>query len=123
MTEGKCSVAQVGDDVMPFGDAGPSFADLEASAGQAARLLKLLANERRLIILCRLIEREMTVNSLAEAVGLSQSALSQHLAKLREDGLVTFRREGTTLHYRIADPTTARVIGVLKDLFCAPAQA
>lgn len=120
MSEGKGIAGQQTDSAALRHGAMATFADLEASAGQAARLLKLLANERRLIILCRLIEREMTVNALAEAVGLSQSALSQHLAKLREDGLVTFRREGTTLHYRIADATTARVIGVLKDVFCAP---
>ena len=96
MSEGKGIAGQQTDSAALRHGAMATFADLEASAGQAARLLKLLANERRLII------------------------LSQHLAKLREDGLVTFRREGTTLHYRIADATTARVIGVLKDVFCAP---
>lgn len=95
------------------------LADLEARAGEAAQLLKLLANEKRLLILCHLIAREeMTVGALVEAVGLSQSALSQHLAKLREDGLVTFRRQSQTIHYRVADPKAARVLEVLKDLFC-----
>ena len=73
---------------------------LQDKAGDAARLLRLLANEKRLMILCLLVARgEMDVTSLAEAVELSQSALSQHLAKLREDGLVAYRRESQTLYY------------------------
>ena len=92
---------------------------LEARAGEAARLLKLLSNERRLLLLCRLVGGEATVNTLADAVGLSQSALSQHLAKLREDGLVAYRREGTTLYYRIADRHAERVLELLKDIYCS----
>ena len=89
-------------------------------AYEAARLLKLLANEKRLVILCFLATRgEMPVGALAEALGLSQSALSQHLAKLRRDGLVLFRRESQTLHYRLADPRVVRVLGVLEEIFCA----
>ena len=92
---------------------------LQDRAGDAARLLRLLANEKRLLILCLLVARgEMDVTSLAEAVGLSQSALSQHLAKLREDGLVAYRRESQTLHYRLEDPRVARVLAALKDIFC-----
>lgn len=95
------------------------IADFESRAAEAARLMKALANERRLMILCNLIAAgEMTVGDLVEEVGLSQSALSQHLARLREDGLVAFRREAQTLWYRIADPDAARVIGVLRDLYC-----
>jgi DNA-binding transcriptional ArsR family regulator len=91
---------------------------LSARAQEAAKLLKLLANERRLLILCRLIEEgEMNVSQLAEAVDLAQSALSQHLAKMREDGLVTFRRESQTIWYRIADLKAARVLQTLHDLF------
>lgn len=93
--------------------------DLEARAGEAAQLLRLLANEKRLLILCHLIARgEMSVGALVGAVGLSQSALSQHLAKLRDDGLVAFRRQSQTIFYRVADPKAARVIELLKDLFC-----
>ncbi|MDH2309188.1 ArsR/SmtB family transcription factor [Methylobacterium brachiatum] len=93
---------------------------LQDKAGDAARLLHLLANEKRLLILCLLIARgEMDVTSLAEAVELSQSALSQHLAKLRSDGLVAYRRESQTLHYRLEDPRAARVLATLKDIFCA----
>lgn len=92
---------------------------LQDKAAEAARLLRLLANEKRLLILCLLIARgEMDVTSLAAEVELSQSALSQHLAKLREDGLVAFRRESQTLHYRLEDPRAARVLTTLKDIFC-----
>ena len=92
---------------------------LEDKAADAARLLRLLANEKRLLILCLLVAHgEKDVSSLAEAVELSQSALSQHLAKLREDDLVAFRRESQTLYYRLADPRAARVLATLKDIFC-----
>ncbi|MGE3709901.1 MAG: ArsR/SmtB family transcription factor [Hyphomicrobiaceae bacterium] len=93
--------------------------ELETRASEAAQLLKLMANEKRLLILCHLIARpELTVGALAEAVGLSQSALSQHLTRLREDGLVAARRESQMMHYRIADPKAAKVLELLKDLFC-----
>ena len=95
------------------------IAELERKAGEAAGLLKLLANENRLSILCRLIiAGEMSVGDLAEAVDLSQSALSQHLGKMREDGLVTTRREAQTVFYRIADPNAARVLALLKNIYC-----
>lgn len=94
-------------------------ASMEAAAAEAAAMLRLLANERRLILLCTLIvEGEASVGRLATRVGLSQPAVSQHLAKLREDGLVATRRSGTTIHYRIADPRVARLIATLKDVFC-----
>lgn len=92
---------------------------LQDKAADAARLLRLFANEKRLLIMCLLVARgEMDVTGLAEAVELSQSALSQHLAKLREDGLVAYRRESQTLHYRLEDPRAARVLATLKDIFC-----
>lgn len=92
---------------------------LEDKAAEAAEFLKLLANPQRLLILCRLVvEREMSVGQLEEAVGLSQSALSQHLAKLRDDGLVTTRRESQTIHYRIADKNVQRVLALLKEIYC-----
>lgn len=92
---------------------------LEARAAEAAQLLKLMANEKRLLILCHLIASpEVTVGALAEAVGLSQSALSQHLTRLREDGLVAARRQSQMMHYRVADPKAGKVIELLKDLFC-----
>ena len=92
---------------------------LAKQAGEAARLLKLLGNEKRLLILCFLAARgEMTVGELVEVVKLSQSALSQHLARLRADGLVTFRRTSQTLHYSVADKNALRVLQVLKDIYC-----
>jgi DNA-binding transcriptional ArsR family regulator len=92
---------------------------LQDKAGDAARLLRLLANEKRLLILCLLAAQgERDVTGLAEAVGLSQSALSQHLARLREDGLVAFRRESQTLYYRLEDPRAAQLLATLKDIFC-----
>ena len=95
------------------------MAGLEAKASQAARLLELMANERRLLILCQLAAHgEMSVTALNRVVDLSQSALSQHLSRLREDGLVAFRREAQTLHYRLADQRAARLLVTLKDIFC-----
>jgi DNA-binding transcriptional ArsR family regulator len=95
------------------------LAKLESRATEAAQLLKLLANEYRLLILCRLVaEREMSVGEIATAVKLGQSALSQHLAKLREEGIVTTRREAQAIFYRIADKNVARVLALLKDIYC-----
>lgn len=95
---------------------------LEQRAGEAAQLLKLLANETRLLILCRLVaEREMSAGAIVAAAGLGQSAVSQHLAKLRDDNLVATRRDGQTIHYRIADRNVARIIAVLKDIYCRDA--
>ena len=95
----------------------------QANAGDAARLLKSLSNENRLMILCQIGEGERQVADLLPLVGLSQSALSQHLARLREDGLVSARKSGTAVFYRIADPAAAQVIGVLAEIFCPPASA
>jgi DNA-binding transcriptional ArsR family regulator len=92
---------------------------LAKQAGEAAQLLKLLGNEKRLLILCFLAVRgEMTVGELVGVVKLSQSALSQHLARLREDGLVVFRRTSQTLHYRVADKRALRLLQVLKEIYC-----
>jgi ArsR family transcriptional regulator len=90
----------------------------EASAGEAARLLRALANERRLMILCQLTEGERSVGQLTPLVGLSQSALSQHLAVLREEGVVATRREAQTVWYRIADPAALKVVATLAEIFC-----
>jgi ArsR family transcriptional regulator len=93
-----------------------------ANAAEVAAVLRALANERRLMLLCKLVEwGEANVNSLAEVVGLSQSALSQHLAKMREEGIVDFRREGQTLWYRIADPRIESLLGQLHKLYCRSA--
>jgi DNA-binding transcriptional ArsR family regulator len=98
---------------------GPELEMLAAQAASAARMLKLLGNENRLLILCSLaVQGEMKVGDIVEAVGLSQSALSQHLALLRTDGLVAFRRESQTLFYRISDARAARILKLLKDIYC-----
>jgi ArsR family transcriptional regulator len=95
------------------------LATLEAHAGTVADLLKALGNPRRLMVLCKLAEHgEMTVNALADEVGLGQSALSQHLARMRGEGLVSFRRESQTLWYRIADPRCESLLATLYQLYC-----
>lgn len=95
------------------------MAAFERKAADAAAMLKLLANENRLLILCQLaLAQELAVNELVGAVGLSQSAMSQHLAKMREEGLLATRREAQTIFYRIADPNAARLLALLKDIYC-----
>lgn len=91
--------------------------DLESRAGEAADLMKLLANDQRLIILCRLSDAEMSVSELGEHVSLAQSALSQHLAKLRAHGLVATRRDGQSIYYRLASPTAQKLVGALCELY------
>lgn len=94
--------------------------DLEARVGEAARLLRALSNDRRLLVLCHLAEAgEASVGRLALVAELSQSALSQHLALMRADGLVATRRQGTTILYRLADPRAAAVVELLRRLYCA----
>lgn len=92
----------------------------EASASAAAKLLKALSNERRLMILCQLVDGELSVGALLPRVGLSQSALSQHLAVLRDEGIVATRRDGQTIWYRIEDPAAIRVVATLAEIFCPP---
>lgn len=92
----------------------------EASAAEAAKLLRALGNERRLMILCQLADGELSVGDLLPRVGVSQSALSQHLAVLRDEGLVATRREGQTIRYRIEDPAAMRVMETLAEIFCPP---
>lgn len=94
---------------------------MQRGASQAAALLRLLGHEQRLLVLCLLLqEGEMTVGGLLEQVDLSASALSQHLARLREEGLVAYRREAQTLYYRIEHPHVRAVIDTLKTLYCPP---
>jgi ArsR family transcriptional regulator, virulence genes transcriptional regulator len=95
------------------------IADLEANARNVAALLRALANDRRLMILCKLVEcGERNVSALTDDLGLSQSALSQHLGKMRDEGLVSFRREGQTIWYRIADRRIEQLLAVLHKLYC-----
>lgn len=97
--------------------------EFEKKANEVADILRALANERRLMILCQLVEYgEATVGSLVDAVGISQSALSQHLAKMRDEGIVAFRRDAQTIWYRIADVRIEQLFATLHRLFCKPAK-
>ena len=92
---------------------------LAAQSTRAADLLRALANQQRLLILCHLAaEGELSVTALCKRMELSQSALSQHLARLRDEGIVAFRREAQSLFYHIADEKAERVLAVLHDIFC-----
>jgi len=91
---------------------------MRRNAGQAAELLKQLANSNRLLILCSLAEGEASVTQLNEKVNLSQSALSQHLAVLRENRLVHTRREAQTIFYSLADSDALPLIRTLHDIYC-----
>ncbi len=92
---------------------------MDKNADAAAALLKALANSQRLRILCLLVGGEHSVSEINAAVALSQSALSQHLARLREEGLVTTRREAQTIHYALADGPAAHIIATLHGFYCA----
>lgn len=95
------------------------LADMKpAQADEAAAMLRALGNSHRLMVLCSLIESEQSVGSLNARIPLSQSALSQHLARLRDENLVTTRRESQTIYYRIADPLVYRLIEPLHHRFC-----
>ncbi len=95
------------------------LATFERRAEGVAGLLKAMGNGRRLMLLCKLVEHgEMTAGDLAREVTLSQSACSQHLGKMRDEGLVAFRRESQTLWYRIADPRTEALMASLYQLYC-----
>lgn len=92
---------------------------MRAHADEASNLLKAMANAQRLRILCLLANGEQSVGDLNASVELSQSALSQHLAVLRRDGLVATRRESQTIHYSLADGPAEKVIRTLHDIYCA----
>ena len=95
------------------------LAQFGAQAEKAVGLLKSMANECRLLVLCHLAaEGELSVGQLQDRVGLGQSALSQHLAKLREEGLVATRKESQTVFYSVCDPKAQQVLALLHDLFC-----
>ncbi|MCC5977373.1 MAG: helix-turn-helix transcriptional regulator [Salinarimonas sp.] len=91
---------------------------LEPKADKVAQLLTALGHSKRLMAMCRMMDEEVSVGTLAEAVGLGQSALSQHLSKLRALGLVTTRREGQTIYYRLASDEARELIGTLYRLYC-----
>lgn len=97
-----------------------NITELEPRAEEAAQLLAAMANPKRLLILCNLLEQERSVGELAEIVNLEQSPLSQHLSKLRALGLVKTRREGQSIRYRLASNEVTRVLTTLYEIYCAP---
>jgi len=92
--------------------------ELQPLAREASGLLKTLGNEHRLLILCTLLDGERSVGDLVDKIGLSQSALSQHLARLRRDGLVRTRRSSQTIYYRVAGAEAPAVLATLHSLYC-----
>lgn len=92
---------------------------LQDSARRASTLLKAMSNEHRLMILCQLLHGEKSVGELERLIGLSQSALSQHLARLRRDNLVQTRRQAQTIYYSLAGAEASAVINTLYGLYCA----
>lgn len=96
------------------------FESLRRSADSACRLMKVLSNPDRLLLLCQLSQGEKRVGELEELVGISQPTLSQQLGVLREEGLVNTRREGKNIYYEIASPQALAVMNVLFEHFCAP---
>ncbi len=99
----------------------PTISDMQLHAADAAGLMKALGNESRLMILCVLAEGERSVGDLNTVVPLSQSALSQQLARLRQQGLVKTRRESQTIYYSLAEGPADRVINLLHDIYCGTA--
>lgn len=97
----------------------PDPETMRRNACDAARLLKTVGNENRLMVLCALAEGELSVGELQSQLDLSQSALSQHLAVLRREGLVSTRREAQSIYYSLADDMTGRLIGFLYENFCS----
>jgi len=93
----------------------------ETGAVQASAMLRMLGNQSRLLLLCLLIEHgELSVGQMQQQLDLSQSALSQHLARMRADGLVACRRQAQTVYYRIADNNAKKIIATLKKIYCSP---
>jgi len=100
-----------------------NIAKMRASAARATALLKGLANQHRLIILCHLAKGEKSVGELELLLDMRQPHLSQHLARLRRDALVETRRDSRTIYYRLSSAAAAQVIRLLYDLYCSRAMA
>ncbi len=92
--------------------------DMQRHSKDAANLLKSLANQHRLLILCSLVAGELSVGELNEMIPLSQSSLSQHLASLRQGGLVKTRRESQTIYYSLSGDEAIKIIEVLQSIYC-----
>ena len=95
-----------------------SLNTMQRNAAKAEAMLKLLANRKRLMILCHLVKGERSVGELAELVGLSSSALSQHLAKMREQKLVSTTKNGQMVHYRISNAEVEAILTTLYLIYC-----
>ena len=93
---------------------------MERAADEASNLLKALSNRHRLLIICQLIDGERSVGELAELLGLRDSTVSQHLALLRKDGLVSARRDAQTIYYSIASEPARDILKTLYQAFCVP---
>ena len=93
--------------------------EFEAKADEAATLLAAMGNNHRLMLLCQLLQGETRVSDLQETTGLSQSSASQHLSRLRRDGLVATRRESQAIYYRLASPEVTALMDTLYDLYCS----
>lgn len=96
----------------------PSVSAMEAHSAEAESFLRSIASRHRLMVLCTLTEGEMPAGELGRRLGLTQSNLSRHLSTLREEALVATRREGTTIHYRIASDRVRVILDTLHDMFC-----
>lgn len=107
-------------DNLDFDPSSLDMDDLRANAARASSVLKSMSNERRLLILCHLAHGERSVGELERLIDLSQSALSQHLARLREDGLVQTRRSAQTIFYSLRGEEAVRIMGTLYGLYCSP---
>ena len=103
---------------MPVSIASPNVSSLRASSAAACALLKTMANPDRLLLLCQLSQRECCVSDLERLLAIRQPTLSQQLGVLRNEGLVTTRREGKRIYYSIADPDALQILDVLYRLYC-----
>jgi DNA-binding transcriptional ArsR family regulator len=117
----RCEDVNMKTDIRDHAFSGAALAEMEAKAEEAARVLATLANAKRLLALCHLLQGEKSVGQLAELVGLAPTALSQHLARMRDLGLVATRRDGQTIFYRLASAEVAAILETLYRLYCAPA--
>ncbi|MEQ1770231.1 MAG: metalloregulator ArsR/SmtB family transcription factor [Devosia sp.] len=100
-----------------------NITEIEPRADDAAELLAAMANPKRLLILCHLLDQELSVGELSERVGLAQSPLSQHLSKLRMLRLVATRRDGQMILYRLASEEVGKILTTLYGIYCAPQKA
>ncbi len=95
---------------------------MQASAKNATDMLKLLGHPDRLMVLCQLKNGEASVGELSRMLGIKQSPLSQHLARMRHEGVVESRREAQTIYYRLSGDKVAQIVSVLYELYCASAE-